>query len=532
MERTVANTYRRSNQGFSLTELMVAMALFLILMSGLAVMFNSAVSSARQGYASIDAFENARAAMTTIDRDLSGAFVSEEFGDVYNFYGRPDSFMFVGALDGGVLGRVSYAFHPEVAKPGSTTTMQEQWGFVARNVERQFRRIAWERGIVGDAATAFANNALAELELVYPIPLTPPIPGPVVPDPTLLSSFDVRIETESLIRYEETQFNDLNTFNMTVSPAINLVWPYVDPINPAADAPVNTFDGGAPQLEFLLSALDPSPALSNGDDLREIYDDIKLSNGWWHPVTNDRLFLRVLGREAFDAMLQSKKREFWLRMLGGEDMGVADLAPDSGNGHNGYWYDEGYQVPNATNRRVVNEFVVADGIIARATILDADGNPIQYSGVALDALDADVKFSYSDGEHGSVHYFNSIENMANPDSLDGSVDTDGNGVVDYLVPNLPTMLKTGNVANDLVIDADNTLAENQLSATRSSRANMGSPLLPRLPKVVTPELWVTRSQTRPGAPVFRRRFVQGIQVPTATGRIPSTVIAKSPGQAM
>jgi prepilin-type N-terminal cleavage/methylation domain-containing protein len=522
MERTVANTYRRSNQGFSLTELMVAMALFLILMSGLAVMFNSAVSSARQGYASIDAFENARAAMTTIERDLSGAFVSEEFGDVYNFYGRPDSFMFVGALDGGVLGRVSYVVHPEVGKPGSTATIDEQWGFVVGNVERQFRRIAWERGIVGDAATAFANNAIAELALVYGTPALA----------TDLVAFDVEIETESLIRYEETQFNDLNTFNMTVSPAINLVWPYVDPINPAADAPVNPFDGGAPQLEFLLSALDPSPALSNGDDLREIYDDIKLSNGWWHPVTNDRLFLRVLGREAFDTMLQSKRREFWLRMLGGEDMGVADLAPDSGNGHNGYWYDEGYQVPNATNRRVVNEFVVADGIIARATILDADGNPIQYSGVALDALDADVKFSYGDGEHGSVHYFNAIENLTTPENPDQFFDSDSNGTLDDYYPNIPTMLKTGNVANDLVIDADNALAENQLSATRSSRANMGSPLLPRLPEVVTLELWVTRSQTRPGAPVFRRRFVQGIQVPAATGRIPSTVIAKSPGQAM
>lgn len=523
MERTVANTYRRSNQGFSLTELMVAMALFLILMSGLAVMFNSAVSSARQGYASIDAFENARAAMTTIDRDLSGAFVSEEFGDVYNFYGRPDSFMFVGALDGGVLGRVSYAFHPEVAKPGSTATINEQWGFVVANVDRQFRRIAWEQGIVGDAATAFANNAIAELALVYGTPA----------DENVIVPFEVRIETESLIRYEETQFSDLETFDMTVSPAINLVWPYVDPLNPSLDAVSGTFgDPVFNQLKFLLEGIDPTPFTDPSDDLRNVYDDIKLSNGWWHPVTNDRLFLRVLGREAFDAMLQSKKREFWLRMLGGEDMGVLDLAPVPADGHNGFWYDEGYQVPNVTNRRVVNEYVVADGIIARATILDADGAPIVYSGVALDALDAELKFSYSDGEHGSVHYFNAIENLAHPDSLDGSVDTDGNGVVDYLVPNLPTMLKTGAVANDLVVDADNKLAENQLSATRSSRANMGSPLLPRLPKVVTPELWVTRSQTRPGAPVFRRRFVQGIQVPAATGRIPSTIIAKSPGQAM
>ena len=523
MERTVPSTHRQGTQGFSLTELMVAMALFLILMSGLAVMFNSAVSSARQGYASIDAFENARAAMTTIDRDLSGAFTSEEFGDVYNFYGRPDSFMFVGALDGGLLGRVSYAFHPEQDKPGSTATMQEQWGFVTDNVERQFRRIAWERGIVGDAATAFANNAIAELELVYGIPV----------DDSILVSFDVFLETESLIRYEETQFSDLETFNMTVSPAINLVWPYVDPLNPSFDAVAGTFgDPVFNQLKFLLEAVDPTPFSDPADDLRNVYDDIKLSNGWWHPVTNDRLFLRVLGREAFDTMLQSKKREFWLRMLGGEDMGVLDLAPTPADGHNGYWYDEGYRVPNVTNRRVVNEYVVADGIIARAAILDANGDPIVYSGVVLDALDADVKFSYSDGQHGSVHYFNALENLANPDSLDGSVDTDGNGVVDYLVPNIPTMLKTANVANDLVIDADNTLAENQLSATRSNRANMGSPLLPRLPKVVSPELWVTRSQTRPGAPVFRRRFVQGIQVPAATGRIPSTIIAKSPGQAM
>jgi len=523
MERTVPLRRDAARSGFSLTELMVAMAIFLLLMTGLATMFNAAVSSARQGYASIDAHENARSAITTMDRDLSGAFVSDEFGDRYNFYGRPEGFMFVGAMDGGVLGRVTYAFHPEVGKPGFEMEITEQWGAVVENVRRQFRREAWNGGLTGNAAIAAVNGAVAELEAQYGVFAN-----------TDLVEFRVRIETESLIRYEEPGVADLDTYDMRIDGAgfVNLAWPYVDPIDPTFDANIVSGDATFNQFAFLLGALDPTPGLNPNDDLRAVWREVLDSGGYWHPVTGDRQYLRVLGRDTFDTLLRARKREFWIRMLSGETMGILDLAPDPANGLAGYWYDEGYGVPNIANRRPVNAYVVADGIIGRAVILNAAGVPVTYSGVPLDALDAHVKFSYGDGRNQETYYFNAAENLAHPDSPDGSVDTNGDGTVNIIVPNIPTLLRAGGFAVVDVLHADSRLADSHLAADRITRANLGSPLLPRLPSVVTSEFWVTRSKTRPGAPGFKRRFVQSVQVPAATGRTPSTTIARSPGHAM
>ncbi|MCF6285359.1 MAG: prepilin-type N-terminal cleavage/methylation domain-containing protein, partial [Candidatus Hydrogenedentes bacterium] len=413
MERTTPKEKYTANQGFTLTELMIAMAIFTILMSGLAAMFNSAVTATRQGYASIDAFESARSAMTTIDRDLSGAFVSDEFGDVYSFYGRPDGFMFVGVLDDGQLGRVTYAFHPEVAKPAFKTTMVERWGLVEQNVRRQFQRLAWESGSIGAAAQTDVQTAVDTLAAAYGVVAV----AGIYPQNALVE-FSVIVETESLIRYEEPGVADLDTFDMRVGTdagAANLAWPYVDPVEPTLDGVTGTFgDPTFNQLRFLLGAVDSTPFVDPNDDLRNVFGDIAANGGWWHPVTNDRMYLRVLGRDSFDALLRARKREFWIRMLSGEDMGVIELAPDTANGVAGYWYDEGYEQVNLVPRHpVVNEYVVADGIIARAIILDpATEVPVLVFGEFLDALDAQIKFSYSDGKNGSVNYFNAMENLA------------------------------------------------------------------------------------------------------------------------
>lgn len=316
-------------------------------------------------------------------------------------------------------------------------------------------------------------------------------------------------------------------------------WPYLDLTDPSRDVLFTVADANYnPQL-FLLGALDPTPATDPTDDLRNIRRNIASTGGWWHPVTNDRLYTRVLGPETFDTLIRARKREFWVRMLSGDSMGVNEL-----NQANyvpadevwGFWHDEGLGTLNPLNHRTLNQFVVADGIVARAVILDANGNDLRYpagTGVALDALDAHVKFSYSDGRNDNVYYFNALENLADPDQPDGSVDSSlpADGVVDYVIPNIPTLLRAGGVSRENVLEADNRLADNQLAADRVTRANLGSPLLPRLPAVVTPDLWVTRSKTRPGSPGFRRRFVQSLQVPTAGGREPSRVIAQSPGQA-
>lgn len=523
---------RRLQGGFTLTELLVAMAIFLILSAALTTLFTSAVHSVRESYASIDAFEQGRVAMSTMSRDLTGAFTAREHGDVYNFYGRHDGFMFVGALDNGQLGRVTYVFHPEADSPPFVTTIKERWGIYKDSVKRQAERIAREYGYLGLDVRDAGQQAIGDLQAAYGLHGDDDI-----------VELDVKLETESLIRYEETGKSSLDYFDMRVTdPAgplpIDLVWPYVDALNENLD------EGGLvpesdpeKQQDFLLEALSPSPDLFTYD-LRRMYRNINEGGGVTHPVTFDRLYLRTLGRSTFDAMLQARKREFWIRMLSGESMGLASLA-------DGYWYDEGSGATNPYGKRTVNEYVVANGIISRAVILvPGTETPLRTfvgtetlrqiptanpaDGVPMDALDADVRFSYSDGLNGEVYYFNALENLLDPDDpyLQKTADPNPH-------PDLYTLVRNGSGAifNQDLVYADNAIAEDLLG-NRSTRKTMGSPLLPRIPAVVTPQLWVTRSKRRPGGADVRRLFMQSIQIPAATGRTAESTIALGPGGAL
>jgi hypothetical protein len=333
------------------------------------------------------------------------------------------------------------------------------------------------------------------------------------------------------------------------------------------------------QFQFLVGALDPTP-FTAGDDLRDLYLDIRTptgpcpDGGWQHPLfPNPCISLRILGPQAFDQMLKARKREFWLRMLS-DDLGnftPTDLQPVPADGSTGYWYDEGYGVPgNPREQRNLNAHVLATGIIASVsvripgstTLIEAVPDSFFTLGkfVAMDLLDADPRFAYGDayteedwpGADGLdndgdgfldaadpdelaspsyrnqatyLSYFNDLENLRDSKAPDGATPGSGPG-------SIPAMLLNGNpiVEQDLVY-VDGVLADNVLG-NRSSSKNLGSPLLPRIPSVVTVDFWVTRAKTRPGAPDFRRRFTQSIPVPAATGRAVTSTIALGPGASL
>ena len=215
-------------------------------------------------------------------------------------------------------------------------------------------------------------------------------------------------------------------------------------------------------------------------------------------------------------------------------MGLVTLAKDtnpaSENGCWGFWYDEEYGATNgnARQRRVMNEYVVARGIVGAAEILFPDtqdpilmfdaGEPLlPIPDTAIDALDADVRLAYSDGTNEFVNYFNALDNLGD---LDDAVAID----------NLYALVINGTgVINDAdLIAADKALADDLLG-NRSTKDNLGSPLLPRIPTVVTADFWVTRTRTRPGAPDMLKRFSQTVQIPMAHGRSVSNTIAQGPG---
>ncbi len=535
---------RQSQAGFTLTELLVATAIFVILMSALVTLFSSAIAAVRQGYASIDTYDTGRMAMTTFSRDLNGAFTAREHGDTYNFYGRPDGFMFVGALANGQIGRVTYVMHPS---PGNTKVrmkVTERWGVVEANIRRQVQRIARQRGYSGSAVDSFvgqsqppASGVLGVVADHYKYSDTS-IVRPYNADEWV--EFDVEIDLESLVRYEETGASDLDTFDMYVKldsggVPIQLDWPYVDPSDYGNDATPLAGDGDT-QQQFLLGALDPNPSDPLGTfDMRNRFRSINTGGGAPHP-SGDQLYLRALGRDAFDQMLKARKREFWLRMLSGEPMNMPTLTADATYGSVGYWFDERLNDPNTRQMRVLNEYLIADGIVARTRIYQPNSENYVFvdlppigpvpgpEDILPDILDAEVMFSYGDGGLAPVNYFNDIENLRNPDDPHSA----GGGPV-----NVPTLLAQGAAGfTDVdLIEADKALADTMLG-NRSNRKNLGSPLAPRIPSVVTTDFWVTRTRTRPGAPDILKRFSQTVQIPTAQGRSVSTTIAQGPGASL
>lgn len=90
----------RARAGFTLAEMLVAIAIFMALMSGLLLLFTGSLRTVRSGYQTIDAYEQARGAITVIRNDLTTAFGSTDFADNQNFYGTPIGMTFVGLVRG------------------------------------------------------------------------------------------------------------------------------------------------------------------------------------------------------------------------------------------------------------------------------------------------------------------------------------------------------------------------------------------------------------------------------------------------
>ncbi len=90
---------RGGGPGFTLVELLVAMAIMSLILTGLAAIFLGSMHAVRAGYRSMDAYENNRVAFQVLKHDLTAGFTSRDHGDVYNFHGEPYGMVYVGLAD-------------------------------------------------------------------------------------------------------------------------------------------------------------------------------------------------------------------------------------------------------------------------------------------------------------------------------------------------------------------------------------------------------------------------------------------------
>jgi prepilin-type N-terminal cleavage/methylation domain-containing protein len=352
------------SRGFSLVELLVAMAIFTTLMAGLVVLFSGAVSAYRSAMITRDAHEAGRSMLSVIERDLKSAFTSREHGQYYQFYGTPDGFMFVGLLANGQLGRVTYVLRPTSESPQFETILAEPWIDVLSRTRDQVEAAARNNG--QDVVQALADIQ-AWFEQQYDVDEDGNGLISAFEEKTIYD-FPVYVQTASLIRYEEPGRTDLDTFDL----GGGITFPYIDPANPNLDDyPANGDAIRGPLYDLLRTGIQGSQYRSSNDE------DIRIALELYPSLRPD----------AIETLLAQKRRQIWIQLL--IDSSTLNL-------------------PNFWAGKNDLEYVVIDGLLKSASLKARPG---------IDALMGPALFAYSNGNEESIfsNRFNTAGNIAKLD---------------------------------------------------------------------------------------------------------------------
>jgi hypothetical protein len=282
--------------------------------------------------------------------------------------------------------------------------------------------------------------------------------------------FPVQVRTYALVRYEEPNRTDLNSFDVACP------WPYIDPVDPAEDDYPPNPPWAETVYSFLLggicAALGDIP--DRGTDLRLLMADIQNNGG-------SDVYLRAVKPEIVEDLVASKRRELWVRLLAGQMPGVP-----------GFWETKGHNV---------SDYVVADRLRATALLLD----PANLSNtLPIDLLYITGAFSYGNGSGEANNYFNDARNIPE--------------FVSYI--NAPGVIP--------LLGFDAKLASS-LGAAQVSAADFGSPLQPRIPATIGIGFWIMQDKPQPGSSDFRRWFSQLVDVPAGFSRGMPPNMTRNPG---
>lgn len=180
---------RGASAGFTLVEMLVSMAIFLVIMGSIALLISGTTRTVRQGYAMLNNMERARNALAVLEQDIKVAFTTDDTRGLSRFYGEPNGFMYLGALRDGAFGRVAYVIRPAADAETFLVEMPLKWSEVRDLFLRQ------------------APTEAALFESVYP---------PVLGEDNFYD-FNVQIRLGSLLRYEDRSgATSLNAFGQVL----------------------------------------------------------------------------------------------------------------------------------------------------------------------------------------------------------------------------------------------------------------------------------------------------------------------------
>src|SRR5690606_20552780 len=121
MRAPASITRLRRTGGFTLVEMLVAVALFLALMAAVSIVFALSVRLSEETFQKQEAYDIARGAMAVIERDLNRIHTSRGTGASNTSYGSPFGMTFVMKIqaensDNFDLARVTYVFHKSAGR--------------------------------------------------------------------------------------------------------------------------------------------------------------------------------------------------------------------------------------------------------------------------------------------------------------------------------------------------------------------------------------------------------------------------------
>lgn len=488
------NNKQRARGGFTLVETLVAVSIFLVVISGVFALFTGAVSTTLSGYQQMDGVGLARTTLKVLEDDLTVAYTGREFGDPNQFYGRPEGFMVVGKLSTGAEGRVTYVINPNASAESFQSELFEPW---QETLERACRQ-AWEAGyaaaiargldadLATDAGVRVAANMKTTFEALYPAPLNTSEPY----------EFPVIVSTYSLLRYEEPNRRDLDSFDL---PDPAMYWPYIDPVYPAKDNPSNPSENTPTGrlYQFLLSGIG-GPKF-DGDfngDMREM-TRLFLAN---NPSSYDapQAQLHAIDPTIIKTLLDAKKREYWIRLL-------ADDPEIAGTRMPRFWTND----PAETDKRLITDYVLTEKILNHAALINPATGQL-FTFFANDPAAGNVSLGVVDALKvpGIFNYGFNKSDFAELDLNSGNLNT---------VERMPGYTKF--ISNRTPGDLKNfdDVLNGALANGGNSPVWAGTPLVPRLPAIVQVRFWIADEKVLPNAVDFRRLFTQLMDVPAGGG---------------
>jgi len=578
--------------GFSLVEVVVAMAILVTVLSSVVLLYNGAVRTTLQGYANIDNREIGRTVLNSIERDMETAFTAREYGKFYQFHGTPNGFSYVGVLPDGKLGRVTYAMNRldnkydyqsefvigfrllleraiQQKSQGATNPPQAGINFARVLVET----LILDTVLPTEALEAFDNAAtqgLADLAAAQNsgVTLFWKLGSLVANDGTDFENYAVEmivnIETTYLLRLEEPGVSDLTSFDLppdvanTALPATRMQFPRIDPgdmdfIDPLSGVREQAwyggncvyFDGNVDQTsgygQDLLwctlynALLSPDNSLALEDaDLRALLDGTSFALGDSSPS-------HFITGETVGQILEARKRDLWISMLAGEDfLGLMSedqnfipllFSPDANSGRRNWfeaWTLDDDALPRdgsdeslalLANNHDPYDYVVGERIVsaARPLLFNVTDQNLADELYDFDVMGVGEFFIYGDTDEEFKGTYNTPADIP--------------GYSDFADPLFS--LDPPNTSNPVPATTaerfeyfDRQLGE-EIRGVRT-RASSGSPITPRLPKMIGPRFWIMTEGRTPGAPDFKEYFDQVVEVPSGAGRrVPTQFIANS-----